>query len=93
MRNRIISTWFAFESRCRLESLNGRAEDEGITKGLIVIAPEWRDLVYGREGQAELARWVEFVAPAQTADSVRGDPSALRDAEVIFCGWGTPLMG
>lgn len=63
-----------------------------MTKGLIIIAPEWRELVYGPEEQAELSRWVEFVAPPQTADSIRKDPSPLRDTEAIFCGWGTPVM-
>ena len=61
-------------------------------QGLIIIAPEWLEPVYGPEELAELSRWVEFVAPPQTADSLRRDPSPLRDAEAIFCGWGTPVM-
>ena len=35
---------------------------------------------------------VEVYAPPQTELSVRENPSVLRDAEVIFSGWGMPVM-
>jgi phosphoglycerate dehydrogenase-like enzyme len=61
-------------------------------RGIYIIGPEWRDLVYGPEERAELARFVDFASPPQTADSVRENLTQLSEVEVIFCGWGMPMM-
>jgi phosphoglycerate dehydrogenase-like enzyme len=61
-------------------------------KGLIVIASEWLEPIYGPADQAELAADVDFVAPPQTAVSLRANADLLREVEVLFAGWGTPVM-
>lgn len=61
-------------------------------KGLFLLEAQSLPLIYGRPEQADIARHVDFVAPPQTRESIRLDPSPLRDAEVIFSGWGAPKM-
>jgi len=50
------------------------------------------EAIYGEEHAAEIARLVAAGVPRHTAQSVRDDPSVLREAELIFSGWGAPRM-
>lgn len=47
---------------------------------------------YGRDEQRELATLVEFVAPPLTAQTWAEHRADLREVNVIFAGWGTPMM-
>jgi phosphoglycerate dehydrogenase-like enzyme len=59
-------------------------------RGLFILDVDALAMVYGLEERAEIARHVDFVAPPQTAVSVRKSPELLHDVDVIFSGWGMP---
>ena len=61
-------------------------------KGLYILDEPSLDLIYGSQEQREVAALVDLYAPPQTADSIKADPSVLADADVIFSGWGAPVM-
>ena len=61
-------------------------------KALYLLEAQSLPLIYGTSEQRDIARHVDFVAPPQTRESIRSDPSPLREAEVIFSGWGAPRM-
>jgi len=63
-----------------------------MTKGLILLEPHAYELIYGEDLRAEIARRVELVAEVQTRDSIKARPELLAEAEVIFTGWGAPVM-
>jgi phosphoglycerate dehydrogenase-like enzyme len=60
--------------------------------GLIVMYPNAVDDVYGGENAGALARRVKLLAPALSAESLAAQPDLLAQADVIFSGWGAPLM-
>ena len=61
-------------------------------KGLYLLEAQSFPLIYGQPEQTDIARHVDFVASPQTRESIRLDPSPLREVEVIFSGWGAPRM-
>src|SRR5690606_13459290 len=61
-------------------------------KGLFILDPGAHELIYGEALHAEIARRVELVAGVQTRDAVAKNPGLLADVEVIFSGWGAPIM-
>lgn len=61
-------------------------------KGIYLLEAQSFPLIYGHSEQQAIARHVEIVAPPQTRESIQLDPSPLREAEVIFSGWGAPRM-
>ncbi len=61
-------------------------------KGLFILNSDAFELIYGDALLAEIAGRVELVAPPQTARSILANPSLLADVEVIFSGWGAPVM-
>lgn len=61
-------------------------------KGLYLLEAASFPLIYDETERSAIARRVDFVAPPQTRESIRFDPSPLRDVEVIFSGWGAPKM-
>jgi len=61
-------------------------------KGLYILNESAFKDIYGQAEQEEIAKLVDIYAPPQTAQSVKENPSVLRDAEVIFSGWGGPKM-
>ncbi|HEY9249850.1 MAG TPA: hydroxyacid dehydrogenase [Rariglobus sp.] len=61
-------------------------------KGLFILEPHAYELIYGDALRAKIARRVDLVAGIQTKDSVKEHPELLADAEVIFSGWGAPVM-
>src|SRR5581483_4267599 len=61
-------------------------------KALFVMDARSVDLIYGPEERAELEHLADFYAPAQTRESIREQLDLLADAEVIFSGWGAPMM-
>lgn len=63
-----------------------------MTKALMVLGEDPRELIYGAEGEAELAHRVEWVAPPMTADALAARLEVLREVEVIFTGWGAPTL-
>jgi phosphoglycerate dehydrogenase-like enzyme len=61
-------------------------------KGLFILEPTAYELIYGDALRAKIARRVDLAAGIQTKDSVKEHPELLADAEVIFSGWGAPVM-
>jgi phosphoglycerate dehydrogenase-like enzyme len=61
-------------------------------RGLYILDKESFDLIYGADEQRDIAVFVDILAPAQTKDSIRANPALLADVEIIFSGWGAPLM-
>lgn len=55
---------------------------------LLLLEPRWQSLVYPPDDQRDLANHVHFVAPPQSAASIRERPDLLREVDVIFTGWG-----
>lgn len=61
-------------------------------KGLYILNEQSYEKIYSDKVRQEIGRLVDVYAPAQTAKSVLENPSILYDAEVIFSGWGAPMM-
>ena len=60
--------------------------------GMFVLDSDALELIYGPQERAEIAAYVDFVAPPQTRQSLAANPRLLRDVEVLFSGWGAPRM-
>jgi phosphoglycerate dehydrogenase-like enzyme len=61
-------------------------------KALYILGADSLEVIYGPEERRELAQLADVIAPPRTAASIRENPEALRDVEVIFSGWGAPIM-
>jgi len=61
-------------------------------KALYVLKPHAFHMIYGPDEQAEISRLVQVIAPPQTSESIMTRPDLLEQVEVIFSGWGAPLM-
>jgi len=61
-------------------------------KALFILEASAFHAIYGMEEQKELEQLADFVAPAQTPETIRANPALLADVEVIFSGWGAPKM-
>jgi len=48
--------------------------------------------IYGEPERAEISGLADVYAPQQTRESVARDPRVLAEAEVVFSGWGAPVM-
>ncbi len=49
-------------------------------------------MIYGLEEQNEISRLVDVIGPPQTPDSILERPDLLQEVEIIFSGWGGPLL-
>jgi phosphoglycerate dehydrogenase-like enzyme len=61
-------------------------------KALYILETASKEVIYGPEEQQKLAELADFYAPPQTRESIRENLALLADAEVIFSGWGAPVM-
>lgn len=61
-------------------------------KGLFILEPGAHEVIYGEALHSEIARRVELIAELQTRESIAANPGLLAEAEVIFSGWGAPVM-
>jgi phosphoglycerate dehydrogenase-like enzyme len=61
-------------------------------KGLYILNPDAAAKIYGQAERADIARRVDIYTADQTREQVAADPSILNDAEVIFSGWGAPVL-
>jgi phosphoglycerate dehydrogenase-like enzyme len=59
---------------------------------LFILDAEFLPLIYAREERGELERLARFYAPPQTRKSIAENRALLADAEIIFSGWGAPLL-
>ncbi|MDI9546396.1 MAG: hydroxyacid dehydrogenase [Chloroflexota bacterium] len=63
-----------------------------MVKGIYILNADAYEKIYGPQERAGIAALSEIVAPPQTADSIRANMSLLAGVEVIFSGWGGPLL-
>ena len=61
-------------------------------KGIFLLDTEAYHNIYGPHERREIERLVQLYAPPQTKESFRKNPAILREAEVIFSGWGMVVM-
>ena len=61
-------------------------------KALYVLDPSTAHLIYGPQERQELEQFAEFCDEPQTRQSIVKRPDLLEQVEVIFSGWGGPIM-
>lgn len=63
-----------------------------LPKGLFILEQESFEWIYGPAEQREIRALVDVYALPQTSASIQRNLSLLQEAEVIFTGWGAPIM-
>ncbi len=61
-------------------------------KGLFVLDAGSFDRIYSPEAREAIGRLVEIGAPPLTRDALRQQPDLLHDVDVLFSGWGAPVL-
>lgn len=61
-------------------------------RGLYILDEDALALIYGAPERRDISRHVEFVAAPQTRASIAAQPDLLRHVDVIFSGWGMPVV-
>jgi phosphoglycerate dehydrogenase-like enzyme len=61
-------------------------------QGLYILAPESFELIYGPQERRDIAQDVEIIAPPFTATEALAHSELLARADVIFSGWGGPVL-
>lgn len=57
-------------------------------KGIFILNESSYSNIYGPDEQADIREHIEIYAPPQTKESVTANLDILREAEIIFGGWG-----
>jgi phosphoglycerate dehydrogenase-like enzyme len=60
--------------------------------GLFILETTTFPLIYGPPEIRDIAERVDLIGPQMTRDAVASRSDLLRRAEIIFSGWGAPLM-
>ena len=61
-------------------------------KGLFALGSESFGLIYGPQEQRDIGRLVDVYAAPETRESIAAKPQLLAPVEVIFSGWGGPVL-
>ncbi len=61
-------------------------------KGIFLLKTDAYQKIYGQAERDEIERLVHIYAPQQTAQTVADNPAILAEAQIIFGGWGMPVM-
>ncbi len=61
-------------------------------KALYILAATSLDLIYGEPEKRDIEARVQLLAPPLTPENAAAHPDLLRDADVIFSGWGAPKL-
>lgn len=61
-------------------------------KGIYALDTDAFRNIYGEAERENIGRLVDVYAPQQTRATIVKSPIILHDAEIIFSGWGAPLM-
>ncbi len=61
-------------------------------KAIFALDPASLDVIYSPQEREQLEQLADFCAPAQAGSNIMDDPSVLEEVEVIFSGWGAPVM-
>ena len=63
-----------------------------MTPALFVLDARAFELIYGAPGAGEIKRRARVLGEPLTRETVKAHPELSREAEVIFSGWGAPVM-
>lgn len=63
-----------------------------MTKGLIIMNKDFVDLVYPRDVRGQIESLADIYAEPLSKEEIDFNPSILKDADVIFSGWGGPNL-
>lgn len=61
-------------------------------KGIYLLNEAAFNKIYGPEERADINAVVDISETVVTPESLKENPSVLEDVEIIFSGWGAPLM-
>ncbi|MBL8991959.1 MAG: hydroxyacid dehydrogenase [Spirochaetia bacterium] len=61
-------------------------------KALFILGEKEFPLIYGPDEVRDVEALVDFVGPAETAESIRRHPEKLQSMEILFSGWGAPKL-
>jgi phosphoglycerate dehydrogenase-like enzyme len=61
-------------------------------RGLYILDPGSFDLIYGPDEQKDIAAMVDIIAEPQSARGALDRSELLADVDVIFSGWGGPVL-
>lgn len=61
-------------------------------KALFVLDHASREVIYSPDDRCEIEKLGDFYAPPLSPEEVSENPSILEPVEVIFSGWGSPIM-
>jgi phosphoglycerate dehydrogenase-like enzyme len=61
-------------------------------RGLYILDSNAFGLIYGLDEQREIAELVDMVPAPRSPDEVSAQPELLADVDVIFSGWGGPVL-
>lgn len=63
-----------------------------LPKGLYLLAPKPFELIYSHNIRQQIEALVEISSPPQTGESLSANPTILNDVDLIFSGWGCPVL-
>jgi len=66
-------------------------EGNPMLKGLYVMNSKF-PIVYSEEIRRQIEELVQIYAPPMTREKLQEQPELLQDLEVLFCGWGAPVL-
>jgi phosphoglycerate dehydrogenase-like enzyme len=61
-------------------------------KALFILGTDSYKVIYGQQEVSALSQLADFIAEPQTRESIAANPGLLAEVEVIFSGWGAPIM-
>jgi phosphoglycerate dehydrogenase-like enzyme len=61
-------------------------------KGIFALHSRAYNEIYGPMERAAISELVDVIAPPQTAESIYRNPGILREIDILFSGWGAPLL-
>jgi len=61
-------------------------------KALFILGADSFQAIYSPQEISDLNKMADFIAPPQTRESIAANSSLLADVEVIFSGWGAPIL-
>lgn len=61
-------------------------------KALFLLSPKACEEIYGPEQRAQIAELADLIAPPPTEQVPMPDADALRAVELVFGGWGSPVL-
>ena len=64
----------------------------GRLRGLFILEPQSYDAIYGPAERLAIERHVDLLAPPVTREFIASNPHLLKSADVIFSGWGGPML-